>query len=97
MAHKDDESNLRQYHFDLVSVRDEEENIFIAQILNAKSDRNPYKLPWIGLYKSSARSWDEPKWKDGSFVLYSKWAPNAPEDYKVCKDVIMPVMLFVIL
>ena len=96
MAHKDDNTNLRQYSFDLVSARDEEENHFITKLLNAKSDRNPYKLPWIGLYKNGARSWDEPKWKDGSFVLYTKWAPNAPEEYKVSRNVIMAVAIYAI-
>ena len=97
MAHKDDNTNLRQYRFDLVSARDKEENNFITKIFNAKSDLNPNKLPWIGLHKNSARSWDEPKWNDGSFVLYTKWAPNAPEEYKFSRNVIMAVAISAIL
>ena len=83
-SHNDDETNIRQYQYDIVSIQDEIENEFIKEILEVKGDRNPYTLPWIGLYKSGSRSWNEPEWLDGSLVLYSKWAPAKPSDYKVC-------------
>lgn len=95
MSHNNDETNIRQYQFDLLSVRDEEENKFISKL--KKGDQNPYTLPWIGLYKRNTHSWSEPKWTDGSLVLYIKWAPNAPTDYEVCSNMIISARLFIIL
>ena len=80
----DDVSNIHHYKFDLVSVRDEQENDVISKILRDNGNRNPYTLPWIGLHKNAADSWNNPTWSDGSLVIYSKWSPNAPSDYKVC-------------
>ena len=93
-SYNDDVSNINQDQFDVVSVRDEHENDLVTKILtDAPKDkddsgndlgRNPYTLPWIGLYKKAADSWNSPTWSDGSLVIYSKWSPNAPSDYKVC-------------
>ena len=88
-SYNDDGSNINQDQFDVVSVRDEHENNLVTKILtDAPKDkdlgRNPYTLPWIGLYKKEADSWNSPTWSDGSLVIYSKWSPNAPSEYKVC-------------
>ena len=83
-TYNDDASNINQDQFDLVSVRDKHENDFISKILRDNGNRNPYTLPWIGFHKSHTESWNNPTWSDGSLVLYSKWSPNAPSDYKVC-------------
>ena len=88
-SYNDDVSNINQDRFDLVSVRDEQENDLVTKILkDAPKDpvngRNPNTIPWIGLHKNAEDSWNNPTWSDGSLVIYSKWSPNAPSDYKVC-------------
>ena len=84
VSYNDDVTNINQDRFDLVSVRDEHENALVSKILNDNGDRNPYTLPWIGFHKHAKHSWNNPTWSDGSLVIYSKWSPNAPSDYKVC-------------
>ena len=84
VSYNDDVTNINQDRFDLVSVRDEHENALVSKLLKDNGDRNPYTLPWIGLHKNAKHSWTNPTWSDGSLVIYSKWSPNAPSDYKVC-------------
>ena len=78
--------NQGDFHFDLASLHNREENEFVANMMmeeDREVGRSHYKYPWIGLHKDRASSWDEAQWTDGSPVTFTNWAPNEPTKLKV--------------
>ncbi|XP_035682661.1 uncharacterized protein LOC118420063 [Branchiostoma floridae] len=60
---------------ELASVKDKEENDFIADLV-VGAPKGYVALVWLGLHKESG----EWKWTDGSLATYFNWAPGEPNN-----------------
>ncbi|XP_056091684.1 macrophage mannose receptor 1 [Rhinichthys klamathensis goyatoka] len=65
------QSYCRQFHTDLVSVRNPDENLQIQKLI-------PAEVSYIGLY------WDAFGWSDGDTSSFRNWDPNQPDGSGEC-------------
>ncbi len=68
----DAQSYCREYHTDLISVRNETENQKIQYLLNNDYNYYYYNV-WIGLYRSRS-------WSDQSNSSFSNWRTGQPDN-----------------
>ena len=76
----------RQLVYDLVSVRDREENTFLVSLIHREDPelgRHHYNFPWIGLYTKHADNLTYTKWVDDSRFDYEHWRKGEPSATKV--------------
>ncbi|KAA0721396.1 Collectin-11 Collectin-2 [Triplophysa tibetana] len=78
---REGQSFCRQYHTDLISVRNQTDNQLIHNIIN-----DPHTSVWIGLFRDS---WE---WSDNTDSAFRNWRsgePNNSGDYEDCTVVRM--------